>query len=58
MTDKDPYLVPGLLRGLAILQLFSPQHPELTLSQLVMGSGSAVRRPFGRFIRWFKRAIF
>ncbi|MBL6622279.1 MAG: IclR family transcriptional regulator [Alphaproteobacteria bacterium] len=39
MTDKDPYLVPGLLRGLAILQLFSPQHPELTLSQLARGVG-------------------
>lgn len=39
MAEKDPYLVPGLLRGLAILQLFSPQHPELTLSQLARGVG-------------------
>lgn len=37
--EKDPYIVPGLVRGLAILQLFTPEQPELTLSQLARGVG-------------------
>ena len=35
--EKDPYIVPSLARGLAILQLFTPQQPELTLSQMAKG---------------------
>ncbi len=30
--SKDPYLVPGLMRGLAVLQAFTPLKPELTLT--------------------------
>lgn len=39
MNDKDPYCVPGLVRGLAALQAFSPQQPELTLSKLADALG-------------------
>lgn len=34
MTEKDPYSVPSLVRGLAVLQGFTPHHPEQTLSQM------------------------
>ena len=32
--EKDPYVVPGLKRGLAVLQTFTPSRPELTLSEI------------------------
>jgi len=31
---KDPYTVPGLMRGLAVMQAFTPTTPELTLSEI------------------------
>ena len=31
---KDPYTVPGLVRGLAVMQIFTPTTPELTLSEI------------------------
>ena len=31
---KDPYTVPGLVRGLAVMQVFTPTTPELTLSEI------------------------
>jgi len=40
MTDKqDPYLVPGLIRGLAVLRVFTPLTPELTLSGVARALG-------------------
>ena len=39
MSDKDPYIVPGLVRGLAILRAFTPQNPEQNLSQLSKAMG-------------------
>ncbi len=40
MSDaKDPYLVPGLVRGLAVLQAFTPRRPELTLSGIAAELG-------------------
>ncbi|MCY6379771.1 IclR family transcriptional regulator [Hoeflea prorocentri] len=39
MSEKDPYTVPGLVRGLALLQAFTPQKPEQTLSQLARELG-------------------
>ncbi|MFK7752252.1 MAG: IclR family transcriptional regulator [Sedimentitalea sp.] len=39
MTANDPYIVPGLVRGLALLQVFTPQKPEQTLSQLATALG-------------------
>ncbi len=39
MADKDPYIVPGLVRGLRLMQAFTPQQPELTLSQLANALG-------------------
>ena len=35
----DPYLVPGLMRGLAVLQAFTPVTPEMTLSQIARALG-------------------
>jgi DNA-binding IclR family transcriptional regulator len=34
VADNDPYLVPALTRGLALLQTFTPQQPELSMTQL------------------------
>lgn len=34
METEERYIVPGLKRGLAILQAFSPEQPELTISDL------------------------
>ena len=39
MSEKDPYSVPGLVRGLALLQQFTPQRPEQSLSQMAEGLG-------------------
>lgn len=39
VTEKDPYLVPGLVRGLTLLQAFTPQRPEQSLSQLAQALG-------------------
>ena len=39
LAEKDPYTVPGLLRGLTLLQCFTPQKPEQTLSQLAAALG-------------------
>lgn len=39
MGESDPYLVPGLVRGLAFLQAFTPQRPELTVTQLAAAHG-------------------
>jgi len=39
MAEKDPYTVPGLVRGLALLQAFTPHKPEQTLSQLARTLG-------------------
>ena len=36
---KDPYNVPGLVRGLAVLQVFTPIKPELTLSEIASTLG-------------------
>ena len=38
-AEKDSYTVPGLVRGLTMLQAFTPQQPEQTLSQLAKGLG-------------------
>ena len=35
----DPYTVPGLVRGLRLLQAFTPQKPEQNLSQLAAALG-------------------
>jgi len=34
MTKDDPYLVPGLMRGLETLQSFTPKTPELSLTNI------------------------
>ena len=39
MSDKDPYSVPALVRGLTLLQSFSPQRPEQTMTQLAQTLG-------------------
>jgi DNA-binding IclR family transcriptional regulator len=39
VTEDDPYLVPALVRGLALLQTFTPQKPELSMSQLSASLG-------------------
>ncbi len=40
MSDRhDPYLVPGLIRGLAVLRVFTPLTPELTLSAIARSLG-------------------
>lgn len=39
MSDKDPYSVPGLVRGLTLLQTFTPQRPEQTMAQLAQTLG-------------------
>lgn len=39
MDNKDRYTVPGLVRGLALLQTFTPQKSEQTLSQLAQNLG-------------------
>lgn len=33
-TDEDRYLVPGLIRGFAVLEIFTTEHHELTLSEI------------------------
>ncbi len=38
-TDSDPYTVPGLVRGLAVLQCFTPTTPDMTLSQIAAALG-------------------
>lgn len=39
MTHDDPYRVPGLMRGLAVLQAFTPLRPEMTLSGIARELG-------------------
>ena len=39
MGDKDPYLVPGLVRGLAALRSFTPQRPENGLGDIARALG-------------------
>ncbi|MGP1358829.1 IclR family transcriptional regulator [Roseicyclus sp.] len=39
MSDKDPYAVPALVRGLTLLQAFTPQRPEQTMAQLAQTLG-------------------
>lgn len=39
MSDKDPYSVPALVRGLTLLQSFSPQCPEQSMAQLAQTLG-------------------
>jgi DNA-binding IclR family transcriptional regulator len=39
MSVDDPYRVPGLVRGLAALQVFTPSRPELSLSELAAELG-------------------
>ena len=39
MSDKDPYLVPGLARGLAALRGFTPQRPEQGLADIARALG-------------------
>lgn len=46
--SEDRYLVPGLIRGLEVLQAFTPERPELSLSEiaaLLDVSRSAAFRP-------------
>lgn len=38
-TENDKYLVPGLSRGLEILQLFNEKNPELSLSEIAEKMG-------------------
>lgn len=33
-SDEDRYLVPGLIRGFAVLDIFTTEHQELTLSEI------------------------
>lgn len=33
-SESDRYLVPGLMRGMAVLQAFTPERPELSLSEI------------------------
>lgn len=39
MTNPDPYVVPGLVRGLAALQTFGPQTPEQSLAEIAQALG-------------------
>lgn len=39
MSDKDSYSVPALVRGLTLLQAFTPQNPEQTMAQLAQTLG-------------------
>lgn len=39
VSDKDPYLVPGLVRGLAALKSFTPQTPEMALGDIARTLG-------------------
>lgn len=39
VTDKDPYIVPGLARGLAALRSFTPQRPENSLADIARSLG-------------------
>lgn len=39
MSEKDPYLVPGLARGLAALRSFTPQNPENALGDIAGSLG-------------------
>jgi DNA-binding IclR family transcriptional regulator len=39
MSDNDPYSVPALVRGLKLLQAFTPQRPEQTMAQLAQTLG-------------------
>lgn len=39
MSEKDPYSVPALVRGLTLLQAFTPQRPEQTMAQLAQTLG-------------------
>jgi len=36
---EDRYLVPGLVRGLAVLDAFTPERPEMTLSEIARSLG-------------------
>lgn len=37
--NEDRYLVPGLVRGLEVLKLFTPEHPVLTLREIADALG-------------------
>ncbi|QXT38255.1 IclR family transcriptional regulator [Gymnodinialimonas ceratoperidinii] len=39
MSENDPYAVPALVRGLKLLQAFTPQQPEQTMAQLAQKLG-------------------
>jgi DNA-binding IclR family transcriptional regulator len=39
MSENDPYAVPALVRGLKLLQVFTPQQPEQTMAQLAQKLG-------------------
>lgn len=39
MAERDPYLVPGLMRGLEALQSFTPATPEMSLSNIAEALG-------------------
>ena len=54
MSDKDPYSVPALVRGLTLLRTFTPQRPEQTMAQLARTLGitrSAVFRTFHTLVQ-------
>lgn len=39
MKTNDPYLVPGLVRGLEVLQAFTPRTPEMSLTNIAEAMG-------------------
>ena len=39
VSDENPYIVPGLVRGLAVLRSFTPQHPEQGLADIAKALG-------------------
>jgi len=39
-ADEDRYLVPGLIRGLAVLRCFTPDRPEMSLSDIARALGT------------------
>ncbi len=38
-ANEDRYLVPGLIRGLEVMQAFTPERPRLTLGELAAAAG-------------------
>ena len=39
MSERDPYIVPGLIRGLAALRSFTPHRPEQSLGDIASALG-------------------